>query len=113
MGFPNRLITMSGLLIDHPGMKSGKHAHGEAVLYVVQGHGYTVVDGRELPWEPGTSLHIRGPQTFHQHFNTGSDPSYTLRIVSGLRPQIEDAVADVFPPLWHEGADRIDSTNPR
>ena len=113
MGFANRLITMSGFLIDDPGMVSGRHAHNEAVIYVAQGCGHTVIDGRTMPWEPGTSMHIRGPQTVHQHFNTGSDASFLLRIVNGLRPQIEDAVADVFPPLWHEAAHRIGSTAAR
>jgi gentisate 1,2-dioxygenase len=108
MGFPNRLITMSGFLIDEPGMRSGRHAHNEAVLYVAQGHGHTMIDGEKVPWQPGTSIHIPGPQTDHQHFNTGSEPAFTLRMVSGLRLQIEDAAADVFPPLWYEGADRIE-----
>jgi len=113
MGFPNRLITMSGFLVDNPGMQSGRHAHNEAVLYVAQGQGYTIVDGKELPWEAGTSLHIRGPQTVHQHFNTGSEPAFTLRIVNGLRPHIEDAAAEVFPPVWFEGARPIDSRSAR
>lgn len=30
--------------------------------------------------------------------------------VNGLRSQIEDAVADVFPPVWQEAAHPIGST---
>ena len=85
MGFPNRLITMSGFLIDEPGMQSGRHAHNEAVLYVARGHGHTMIDGEKVPWEPGSSVHIPGPQTVHQHFNTGGEPVFTLRIVNGLQ----------------------------
>jgi len=90
-------------------MQSGRHAHNKAVLYVAQGRGHTVIDGETVPWETGSSVHIRGPQTEHQHFNTGSEPAITLRIVNGLWLQIEDAFADVLPPIWHEAAHRIGS----
>jgi gentisate 1,2-dioxygenase len=102
MGFPNRLITMSGFLIDEPGSRSGKHAHNEAVLWVAQGRGHSVIDGVEIPWQAGTSIHIQGPQTMHQHFNTGTEPAIMLRIVNELRPYVEDVTRDVFPRLWHE-----------
>jgi gentisate 1,2-dioxygenase len=75
----------------------------EAVLYVLAGRGYSVVDGSRHPWEAGTSLHVQGPQTSHQHFSDGPEPSVMLRIASGLRPSLENAVADVFPKQWFEG----------
>jgi quercetin dioxygenase-like cupin family protein len=102
-GFANRLVVMSGLLIDAPGSNSGRHSHMEAVLYVLAGRGYSVVDGSRHPWEAGTSLHVQGPQTSHQHFSDGPEPSVMLRIASGLRPSLENAVADVFPKQWFEG----------
>jgi uncharacterized cupin superfamily protein len=101
-GFPNRLVVMSGFLIDQPGSRSGRHSHMDAILYVVAGHGYSIVDGRKLPWGPGTSLHVQGPQTSHQHFNTGSEPAVLLRIVSGLRSSFQEVFADAFPLLWFE-----------
>ncbi len=101
-GFPNRLVLMSGLLIDAPGSKSGRHSHLDAILYVVAGRGYSEVDGRNLPWEAGTSLHLQGPQTSHQHFNTGVEPAMMLRIASGLRPSLDAVVADSYPMLWYE-----------
>ena len=101
-GFANRLVSITTLMIEKPGMHSGKHAHMEAVLFVAQGEGYTVIDGRRVPWRAGTSLHIPGPQTRHQHFNTGSEPAFLLRISSPLRSYVENAVEDVFPYLWFE-----------
>ena len=100
LGFPNKLVVMSGLLLDGPGSRSGKHAHMEAILYVLAGRGYSVVDGKKLDWQAGSSLHIQGPQTWHQHFNTGDEPSVMLRIVSGLQTPLQATVADVFPMLW-------------
>jgi len=101
-GFANKLVVMSGLLIDGAGSRSGKHAHMEAILYVLAGRGYSVVDGKVLHWQAGSSLHIQGPQTWHQHFNTGDEPSVMLRIVSGWQTPLQAAVAGVFPMLWSE-----------
>jgi quercetin dioxygenase-like cupin family protein len=101
-GFPNRLVLMSGLLIDGPGSRSGRHSHMEAVLYVLAGRGHTVLDGGPQAWEAGTSIHVQGPQTSHQHFTDGEESSVMLRIVNGFRPSIEEAVADVFPKQWFE-----------
>jgi len=100
--FPNELVLMSGFLVDEPAIHSGKHAHMDAIIYVVQGHGYTVVDGKKVSWAPGTSLHIPGPQTRHQHFFTGSETAYLLRISSGIRPTLEAATRKSFPYLWFE-----------
>lgn len=102
MGFSNRLVLISGLLIDDPGAHSGRHAHMEAVIYVLSGFGYSVIDGERIEWRPGSSLHIQGPQSEHQHFNTGSEPAFMLRIASGLRPYLQDSVKEVFPFLWYE-----------
>ena len=102
MDFPNRLALITGLLIDNPGTRSGRHAHMEAVIYVLSGEGFSAVDGAKVPWKSGTSVHIQGPQTDHQHFNTGEEPAFMLRVASGLRPQIRRAMDDVYPFLWFE-----------
>ncbi len=102
MDFPNRLAFISGFLIEDPGAHSGRHTHMEAIIYVLSGHGHSIVDGEKVPWGPGTSLHVQGPQTQHQHFNTGTEPAFMLRIGSGLRPYIQSSVEEVFPFLWFE-----------
>ncbi|NHZ73104.1 MAG: cupin domain-containing protein [Nitrospirae bacterium] len=106
MDFSNRLALISGFLIEDPGAHSGRHAHMEAIIYVLKGHGHSVVDGEKIPWRPGSSLHVQGPQVQHQHFNTGSEPAFMLRIASGLRPYIEKSVKEVFPFLWFEAHGR-------
>ncbi|WP_447778148.1 cupin domain-containing protein [Variovorax boronicumulans] len=49
------------------------HAHdrSEEVLYVLQGHGTAVVDGKEEPMEPGTTLFL-GHNKSHTFHNSGT-----------------------------------------
>lgn len=61
-----------------PGGRSGKHRHtNEAVIYIVQGRGYSILqkeDGPEikLEWKEGD---VFSPplNAWHQHFNTDSE----------------------------------------
>lgn len=51
---------------------SGKHRHqGGLVIYVIEGRGYSIVDGERIEWEEGDLLllPIRPGGTEHQHFN--------------------------------------------
>lgn len=55
---------------------SGKHRHqGGLVIYVIDGQGYSVVDGERVDWKKGdlVLLPMRENGVEHQHFN--SDPS--------------------------------------
>ena len=88
---------------DLPGTHSGKHAHMEALLYVLQGEGYSIVDDEKIPWQKGTLIHIPGPQTVHQHFCTGDTEARALRIHYGLRAHYFQAIAKrTFPYLYYE-----------
>lgn len=52
--------------------KSGKHRHqGGLVIYVIDGRGYSVVDGERVDWEKGDLLLLpmREGGVEHQHFN--------------------------------------------
>jgi hypothetical protein len=73
------------MLMDAPRSYGGRHAHMEAIIYVISGEGYTEMDGEHVPWRAGSTYHISGPQVPHQHFNTGTEPSVLLRIASGIR----------------------------
>lgn len=102
-GFKAREVNITAVLIGDAGKNSGRHAHGEAVLYVLQGEGYSVVDGETAPWKKGTLLHVQGPQTVHQHFNTGKVEEHHLRIHFGIRSHFFQAISkDVFPYLYFE-----------
>jgi hypothetical protein len=55
---------------------SGKHRHqGGLVIYVLEGRGYSVVDGERHDWEAGDLLllPIKEGGVEHQHFNTNPD----------------------------------------
>lgn len=56
--------------------QSGRHRHqGGLVIYVIDGRGYSVVDGERIEWEKGdlVLLPMRENGVEHQHFNT--DPT--------------------------------------
>lgn len=101
--FKAKEVEITGILCDTPGMHSGKHGHMEAMLYVLQGEGYSIIDGEKIPWKKGTLFHVQGPQTIHQHFNTGEIEAQQLRIHYGLRARLFQPIARrVFPYRFYE-----------
>jgi mannose-6-phosphate isomerase-like protein (cupin superfamily) len=55
---------------------SGKHRHqGGLAIFVLEGEGYTVVDGERIDWEAGDLilLPIKENGVEHQHFNRHAD----------------------------------------
>jgi mannose-6-phosphate isomerase-like protein (cupin superfamily) len=99
-GWKNMEIEISNSMGEMPGRHGGKHAHMEAFLYIIDGEGYTVVDGEKVPWKKGSLVHVQGPQTQHQHFNTGDKPTAQLRLAPGLRYGFFQPIArERFPYL--------------
>jgi gentisate 1,2-dioxygenase len=52
--------------------KSGKHRHqGGLLIYVLEGRGYSVVEGERMDWEKGdlVLLPLNPNEVEHQHFN--------------------------------------------
>lgn len=108
-GFKAREVNITAVLIDEPGKNSGRHGHMEALLYVLQGEGYSVVDGEKYEWKKGTIFQVPGPQSVHQHFNTGTIPSHHLRIHFGLRSHFFQAITKrVFPYVYYEHSSYAD-----
>ncbi len=71
LGFANKQI---GAFIREIqiGWKSGKHTHNmEAIILIIQGTGYTVVDEVKYEWKKGDVITIP-PMAAHQHFNTST-----------------------------------------
>jgi len=93
---------MTILFIDAPRTARGTiHGHMEAQLYVIQGSGYSIVGGEKVPWKNGTLYQVQGPQTPHQHFNTGDMEAHRMRIEFGMRRIYFFPIAKkVFPYLW-------------
>lgn len=100
-GFKPREVEFTHIFFDVPGGYSGKHSHMEAMLYVLEGEGYSIVDGEKIPWKKGTLVQVQGPQTVHQHFTTGKGESKYLRIHFGLRSQIFQVTAQRSFPYIH------------
>ena len=114
-GFQNKEVEISTLMGDQVGHHGGKHAHMEAVLYMVNGQGYSEVGGVKVPWKKGSLIHVQGPQTPHQHFNTGTERVEMLRAAPGMRFNFMQPIAkERFPYLWftHRGVNDSSVTNP-
>lgn len=64
-----------------PGKAQSKHRHpGEAILYIVSGRGYSVINDAEYQWETGDAVVVH-QYVWHQHFNADPDrPAVVLRL---------------------------------
>jgi quercetin dioxygenase-like cupin family protein len=98
-GFDPREVELHSVMHGPAGKYSGKHAHMEAGLYILDGEGYSVIAGERFEWEAGAAIHVPGPQTIHQHFNTGAKPSRMLRFAPGIRYWFEKSAKREFPYL--------------
>jgi gentisate 1,2-dioxygenase len=65
------------------GWKTLGHRHTvEAVLYVLQGKGHSVIDGIRYDWEPGDFISV--PMfSWHRHLNTGDEDFIYLAATTG------------------------------
>ena len=73
---------------------SGKHRHqGGLVIYVIDGTGYSVVDGERVDWQKGDLLllPLREKGVEHQHFNT--DPEKPAVWMAFINQYLQDYVA--------------------
>lgn len=81
-GFANSLVNV-GLSEIAPNSHTGRHRHGEAIVYIVKGRGYSIIADQRVDWEEGDCLYVP-PDTYHQHFNPDpSQPALYLRVVPG------------------------------
>lgn len=67
------------------GAHTGKHKHGEEAIFVLEGTGFTVVDGVRYKWAEASLIAIPFGAV-HQHFNTGV---VRARLVSVLTVHLE------------------------
>lgn len=69
----NVSMTIGGL---QPNQRTNKHRHTyETVLYVVEGKGYTEIEGERVEWEAGDAVYIPG-WAWHCHQNlSASEPA--------------------------------------
>ena len=71
LGFANRTF---GMYIHQmpPASHTETHKHGEAIVYVLSGFGYSIVEGQRFDWQAGDCIFVK-PGQWHQHFNSSPD----------------------------------------
>jgi len=69
---PSRAISMSIGGLD-AGKSTRKHRHTyETIIYVLKGHGHSIVEGKRVNWEAGDAILV--PRWgWHQHFNDSDE----------------------------------------
>jgi quercetin dioxygenase-like cupin family protein len=84
-GFRARAAAMTNIFEEAPRSGSHRHAHTEAMLYVLEGNGYSMIDGQRYDWQEGDAVHVPPRMTVHEHFNDSDARTRTLRIEFGIR----------------------------
>lgn len=84
-GFTAISVAMTQIFEEVPHTSSHDHTHTEAVLYVLEGVGFSEIDGVHYDWEAGDAVQIPPKMTRHEHFNPSDGRTRTLRIEYGIR----------------------------
>jgi gentisate 1,2-dioxygenase len=79
---------------------SGKHRHqGGLVIYVLEGEGYSIVDGERIDWKKGDLLllPIKPKGVEHQHFNTqaGQDCKWMAFVYTPIMEHVAMEIAQI------------------
>lgn len=99
---PTRMIDARILELT-PGRPSSTHRHmHDAVLFVLEGEGFTTIGGQRIAWRRWDALHTP-TWVWHQHTATGSTPARLLALtdaplVRALRLARLQDVGDGLPP---------------
>jgi gentisate 1,2-dioxygenase len=59
------------------GWHTGKHRHGEESMHILDGEGFSIINGQRFNWHKSSTLQIPF-WAEHQHFNTGNEPVLIL-----------------------------------
>ena len=84
-GFRAKAAAMTNIFEEAPGTRSHRHTHTEAMLYVLEGTGYSEIDGQRYDWSAGDAVHVPPRMTLHEHFNGSDARTRTLRVEFGIR----------------------------
>jgi quercetin dioxygenase-like cupin family protein len=95
-GFRSGSVAVTTRWRDEPFHHSGRHKHLEAVVYAIEGKGYTEMQGRDVPWEAGDVLYVPPAMWEHEHTNNNPFPVEQLRIAFGIRSWFTDMWPDGF-----------------
>jgi quercetin dioxygenase-like cupin family protein len=78
LGFDNRVIEVD-CHIYPPHSHSITHKHNEAIIIVLRGQGYSLLDDERIDWKAGDTLYI-GQGVWHQHYVTSDEPAMVFAI---------------------------------
>ncbi len=84
-GFRAKAVAMTNIFEEAPRTRSHRHTHTEAMLYVLEGSGYSEIGGKRYDWEAGDAVHVPPRMTLHEHVNDSEARTRTLRIEFGIR----------------------------
>ena len=98
-GFTAVSVAMTNIFEEVPHTSSHCHSHTEAMLYVLEGVGFSEIDYEHYDWEAGDAVHVPPKMTRHEHFNPSDARTRTLRIEFGIRY--------FYEPLW-KGYDKVE-----
>ena len=95
-----------------PGGWQAKHRHGgEAVLYAVDGRGYTVIDGERYDWNTGDATLV-SKWCWHQHFNADPDKVAVIIRMHMWESQYKLMSFCLSPLPMYEAPARLDGSAP-
>jgi quercetin dioxygenase-like cupin family protein len=83
--FQAKSVAITNIFEETPKTRSHSHTHTEAMLYVLEGSGYSEIDGKRYDWVAGDAVHVPPKMTMHEHFNNSEARTRTLRIEFGIR----------------------------
>jgi quercetin dioxygenase-like cupin family protein len=92
--FPETALQEWGVFLHEIHAHTGKHSHqGGLAIFVLDGNGYTVLEGRKLAWKKGDLLllPIKPGGVEHQHFN--NDPNKPARWLAFIYWPYNEAMA--------------------
>ena len=84
-GFKDASVAVTHLWEEPPYLHSGRHRHLEAVVYAVEGEGYTEMLGEKHYWQAGDVLYVPPAMWEHEHYNDSPNSIKQLRIQFGIR----------------------------
>jgi quercetin dioxygenase-like cupin family protein len=85
---PSRAISMTigGL---EPGQSTNRHRHTyETILYVLEGHGYSLIEDTRVEWEAGDAVYVP-VWAWHQHVNL-SEKNRCRYVAAENAPQLQN-----------------------
>jgi len=94
-GFKAESVAITHIFEEPPGYHGGRHKHLEAVLYVLEGEGFTEIEGIKHRWQAGDVMHVPPAMFEHEHYNDTGKAYRLLRIQFGIRFWFTD--------IWPEG----------